>query len=152
MKGDKEMKLHRLQSEKYNIDENSRSFVWGYENWYEAALEDLKEHNLTDIEQVDGNEKDIERIWIEAHENEGFPGWYRTKAENGISCFQTLEELYRYFFTDEGRSEMDFYCDRYVLIFEGTPQYYGLDDEIIARYEKEVDRMTVEEMVRRCEQ
>ena len=149
MKGDKEMKLHRLQSEKYNIDENSKSFAWGYDSWHEAALEDIHEifNNFNPLD-----EKDIEKIWTEAHENEGFPGWYRTKAENGISCFQTLEELYRYFFTDEGRSEMDFYCDRYVLIFEGTPQYYGLDDEIIARYEKEVDRMTVEEMVRRCEQ
>jgi len=47
---------------------------------------------------------------------------------------------------------MDFYCDNYVLVFEGVPKYYGLDDEIIARYEKEIERMTVEEMVRRCEQ
>lgn len=146
------MKLYRLQSEKYNIDSTSRSYVWGYESWFHAALEDCQEFEQLQGIQVEGNEQLIEKTWYELLESTFTQiSWYRTKAENGVSCFQTLEELYKYFFADEERISMDFYCNNYILEFEGEADYYGHDNEIIAQYQKELGRMTVSEMVEKFE-
>ncbi|AXM89734.1 hypothetical protein B379_11595 [Anoxybacillus ayderensis G10] len=152
------MKYIRLQSKKYEINENSKSFEWGFADLHDAMMQDIgfKVEPYIEFEDYDHpiykqyeaitNEEDeevqkrmIEEFW------EQHCGW--GVALPGVSCYRfegeenyAARKLYEYFKQrDPAALNSDEY---YVLIFEGDECFLkGHNGEEVAVFKKEVERV-----------
>lgn len=156
------MKYIRLQSKKYEINENSKSFEWGFADLHDAMMHDIEfkvepyiefeDYNHPIYKQYEAimNEEDeevkqrmIEEFW-EQHCRWG-------AALPGVSCYRfegeendAARKLYEYF---EKRDPAALNSDEYyVLIFEGDEFFsQGHNGEEVAVFKKEIARVNTKE-------
>lgn len=154
------MKFVRLQSKKYEINENSKSFEWGYKDIYHAMYEDVslvaeryeenpnhpfnkKYEDMLFAEDKETENKLLEELWEE------YVGW--GMALPGLSCYrfegeenEAARKLYEYF---EQRDPAALNSDEYyVLIFEGDECFSkGHNGEEVAVFKTEVARVSTKE-------
>ncbi|TCS80365.1 hypothetical protein [Tepidibacillus fermentans] len=159
------MKFIRLQSKKYEINENSKSFEWGFPDLHAAMHEDIsfvseqyegipnhqfnkKFENMLFAEDKETENKLLEELWEE------YVGW--GMALPGVSCYrfeegkenEAAKKLYDYFLQrDPEALESDEY---YVLIFEGDEFFSkGHNGEEVAVFRKEIERVETKEFFSR---
>ena len=139
----------RYQNKNYDLNENSRSYSCSNYTLREANEEDLKRwstYNDDDIvieydvnEFKDMSDSEIQELWDRYEEDcemaDGFNDIGR-QAEKGISCYEKIEDLKKYWEQEERNS-----TGMYLLVFEGEWQCYGHDGEDIVKFEKEIKRV-----------
>ncbi|WP_240371701.1 hypothetical protein [Anoxybacteroides rupiense] len=153
----------RLQSKKYEINEKSKSFEWGYADLHDAMMDDIeakvegyiefedfdhpiyKQYDaITEEENEDLQKRMIEEFWEE------HCGW--GMALPGVSCYRFEEgneheaarKLYEYFLQRDPESLKSDEC--YVLIFEGEEfDFSGHNGEEVARFKREIARIDTKE-------
>ncbi|AEH46776.1 hypothetical protein [Parageobacillus thermoglucosidasius] len=158
-------KYIRLQNKKYEINENSKSFEWGYADLHDAMMHDIEakvegyiefeefDHPIykqyaaiIEEENEDLQKQMIEEFW-EEHCRWGM-------ALPGVSCYrfeegeEAAEKLYNYFAErDPDALQSDEY---YVLIFEGEDTGIdGHNGENVAVWKKDIERVPVTEFFRK---
>src|SRR5690625_2964869 len=156
----------RLQKKAYDINENTRSFEWGFGNGESDMHEAMKEEisilvePLTDLD-IEGllhahQKEQLERANdIDNASEEEIEALYEelggTMVLNGVSCYENdedgAEELLSYF--EERSPEALESNDFYVLIFEGEDEGEGHNGENVARWQKDVERVETKEFFAR---
>lgn len=146
---------YRLQCEHYNVTPETKSIPWKYESIHEAMYDDLDEHFGINIEEIidgryniENNTELIERLWnekVQEAENNGTIYDMRLYVERGVSCFSDPKQLIEYF-EEEGRDSLEEQSG-YILVFDGYWVGYGLDDEDIVQFTKEIERIDIEEFL-----
>ncbi len=157
------MKFIRLQSKKYEIDQNSKSFEWGFPNLYAAMYEDVsaaserfgENHPFTKKyqEMLFSEDQETERRLLEELWEE-YVGWGMVLP--GVSCYrfdegeeeEAARKLYEYFAKrDPEALNSD---DYYVLVFEGRECFSeGHNGEDVAVFQKEIARIETKEFFER---
>lgn len=161
------MKFYRLQSEDYDIDENSRSFWSCYDDIEEAMEEDIKEWIIgyyleenwidldgsviqdEDVKKLYDNYSDIVKLWNKLV-NEGYKP---RRVHEGVSCYnedrkEELKDYFEYHRPVSTENMVDAYNDDYyILIFEGEDVGTGLDGEDLAIFGKEIGRISIKDFV-----
>ena len=139
----------RYQSKNYDLNENSRSYSWSNDTLREAQEEDLKRwstYNDEDIviqynvnELKDMSDSEIQELWDKYEEDCEMADEFNDigrQSEKGISCYENIEDLQKYWEQEERNS-----TGMYLLVFEGEWQCYGRDGEDIVKFEKEIKRV-----------
>ena len=148
----------RLQSKQYEIDENSKSFEWGFgPTQYDAMLEELSFSNemgkLTEEESDQfyelldtKNKEEIEALW----EEKGL----HSMILPGVSCYDfedeqdAAEELLEYF--KERKPEALNEDEYYVLIFDGVDtNCLGHNGEDVVQWRHDIERVGIKEFFER---
>lgn len=149
------MEFIRLQSKKYNLNTKSRSYVWGRKSFNEVLLEDLRladEFGKMDYQQkgiyksIDKSDNDaLVELWDSVFENEN-NGYY---VLNGVSCYESTDKqlLINYFHEHDKIGDKWNDDNSYILYFEGYRTGEGHNDEVVARFEHEIKRMTIKEFM-----
>lgn len=139
----------RYQSKNYDLNENSRSYSWSNDTLREAQEEDLKRwstYNDEDIviqynvnELKDMSDSEIQELWDKYEEDCEMADEFNDigrQSEKGISCYENIEDLQKYWEQEERNS-----TGMYLLVFEGEWLCYGRDGEDIVKFEKEIKRV-----------
>jgi len=164
-------KFIRLQSEKYDINENSRSFEWGLESIEYAMYDALT--NMIDMQidpytgelnprfkELRDELYEMELDWDNMNPEESkrlaelYDEWKpQSLILEGISCYdfeneqEAARELYEYF---KLRNPEALENGHYVLIFEGEElPYKGHNGEDVARWIRDVERVPTKEFFAR---
>lgn len=164
-------KFIRLQSEAYEINENSKSFEWDLESIEYAMYDALQ--NMIDMERDPYSfdlPKELEELADELDEmeldwdnmdpseskrlEELYDEWQpQSLILDGVSCYEFEDEekaakgLYEYF---KLRNEDALSNGHYVLIFEGEKQFSeGHNGEDVAVWKKDIERVPVKDFFAR---
>lgn len=153
----------RLQSKKYDITADSRSFEWGFSDIYEAMYEDVSNKHEFDSSIFGEYEEELwsKLMRLECDTDEFnsvltelweclFDNYERgIMVLNGVSCYdaedmnKAAKKLYEYF---EDRDEDSLTNDEnYVLVFEGKHIGEGHNGEDVVRFTKEIKRVETKE-------
>lgn len=165
-------KFIRLQSEKYEINENSRSFEWdllsieyamydALQNMIEMARDpydySIAPHHKELSDELDEMELDWDNMDPEESKRlaELFDEWQpRSLILEGVSCYEFEEdeeeaakELYEYF---KLRNPEALENGHYVLIFEGEDTFLeGHNGENVAKWIRDIERVPTKEFFAR---
>jgi len=126
---------YRLQSNKYDVTPDTKVTIWACNNEIDAMKRDCERWG------IECNNDNTEDIWNQAIA-EGREGYYRLP---GVSCTELPEELIEYF-DCEDRDSLE-QQSGYILIFEGEWQQLGTDGEDVVKFEREINRITIEEFL-----
>lgn len=164
-------KFIRLQSEKYEINENSRSFEWDLESIEYAMYDALT--NMIDTERdphtyaIAPHHEDLrdelyemELDWdnMDPEESKRLAELYdewkpQSLILEGVSCYdfeneqEAAKELYEYF---KLRNPEALKNGHYVLIFEGEDTFLeGHNGENVAKWIRDIERVPVKEFFAR---
>ena len=107
----------RYQSKNYDLNENSRSYSWSNDTLREAQEEDLKRwstYNDEDIviqynvnELKDMSDSEIQELWDKYEEDCEMADEFNDigrQSEKGISCYENIEDLQKYWEQEERNS------------------------------------------------
>lgn len=161
------MRFYRLQSEDYDINENSRSFWSCYDDIEEAMEEDIKEwiigyypeENWIDLDSCMVQNEEVKNLYdncsniVELWNKLVNQGYEPRRVHEGVSCYSEdrkseLRDYFEYHRPVNSENMIDAYNDDYyVLIFDGENVGTGLDGEDLAIFEKEIKRISVKDFI-----
>jgi hypothetical protein len=139
------MEFYRFQMKSYEVNKNSQSYGWAYDNLEEAMVEDISMCQKNAAQAVNDTIEELEKMVgkdSEIYKNIVKKSWWNLvenydmehhNAQMGISCYTDPDDLYNYFCNERfgfcpGGSEDEYY----ILHFEGRWLETGCDGEDIA--------------------
>lgn len=139
---------YRMQSSKYDITPESRSYLKCRNSLHEALVCDIeladRNNHIHGVEIPENYSELSEPELIELHDEISASGFRFENVEYGISCFRD-PKLLKAYYQDPEMIGMDFYD--YILVFEGDDNTWGegFDGEDTVFFVREIQRIDIEE-------